>query len=312
MQCRSRSFCYPEKFPPSPNEGTDLAESISGCVQKRVYSIFLWKRDRSGLDMLSIEENLSLSLQEPLVKGWCSTASWIKEVSVAYPATVCLWICNDKRGNVALEAVQTVLCVHLSCATTSLHHFQNIQKLQIPEGTSRLTVKKDVENLCLEVDGLGVTDEKEVAGHVSLQKSMTKHLREHVISLKIFAYFSPHFVTFCVESPELSEEETSKGQDRTLSIFRFLVFSWVTCWRPLAQEGPWGAFNLIKLREIPDVPINKEGSRSCLFLLQDCVYPLERIYLYLSSLETKAACVKTLHSCNPSSKLALVEKMISK
>ena len=87
-----------------------------------------------------------------------------------------------------------------------------------------MTVKKDVENLCLEVDGLGVTDEKGVAGHVSLQKSMAKYLREHVISGD-FAYFSPHFVTFCVESPELNEEETSKGQARTLAIFRFLVFS---------------------------------------------------------------------------------------
>lgn len=72
---------------------------------------------------------------------------------------------------------------------TSLHHFQNTQQLQTPERASRLTVKKDVENLCLEVDGLGVTDEKGVAGHVSLQKSMAKYLREHVISLEILPIF---------------------------------------------------------------------------------------------------------------------------
>lgn len=69
MQCGSRSFCYPQKFPASPAEGTDVAESISGRVQKHVYSAFCERGIDQALDMLSIEENLSHSLHKPLAKG---------------------------------------------------------------------------------------------------------------------------------------------------------------------------------------------------------------------------------------------------
>lgn len=56
--------------------------------------------------MVGIEENLNLSLNIPVGKvltGCCSLASWLKGPNAVYPVTVCQWIFNNIRDNVAPE-----------------------------------------------------------------------------------------------------------------------------------------------------------------------------------------------------------------